>query len=262
MDLAKIIKELRKKNKMTQRHLAKAIGLNTSEISNYETGKAVPPVSKLMAMADIFDVDESVFFEEESIAVYPNYVQSKLSWREFDFSQRVFCSVINKLNRKKMSYSCVVKRENCGEQWNFVINMGNCKTKSWYFQYFFVNDTNESEIIDEKLLKQATGVVINTIGMVFMTHSDMRMTSKYTFVTNSKLFYNAFMHYSNYEPAALTMPVSVALFDLYNEVFMEEEYLSISSKFARDKFFYHIKAIWSDICLNRHSIFWRSIDLR
>lgn len=50
------IKELRKKNKITQTELAKGIGSSTQAISMYEKGERNPKIDKVQALADFFNV--------------------------------------------------------------------------------------------------------------------------------------------------------------------------------------------------------------
>lgn len=54
MQVAKKIKELRIKKNMTQMNLADAIGVSFQAVSNWERGNAMPDISKLGELADIF----------------------------------------------------------------------------------------------------------------------------------------------------------------------------------------------------------------
>ncbi|EME3581508.1 helix-turn-helix transcriptional regulator [Enterococcus faecium] len=66
MDLAKYagikIKELRKKNKITQSDLAKKIGIGKSAISNYESGYRMPKQDLLFKLANFFNESVDIFF--------------------------------------------------------------------------------------------------------------------------------------------------------------------------------------------------------
>lgn len=50
------IKELRKKNKLTQKALAKKVGLSNQSISFYELGKREPKIEAWQKLADFFGV--------------------------------------------------------------------------------------------------------------------------------------------------------------------------------------------------------------
>lgn len=51
------IREIRKRNKMTQGDLAKLLGVTTSAISRYENGTVQVPYDKLEKIAEIFNID-------------------------------------------------------------------------------------------------------------------------------------------------------------------------------------------------------------
>ena len=55
MQIAKRIKELRIKKNMTQMNLADMIGVSYQAVSNWERGNAMPDISKLSELADIFE---------------------------------------------------------------------------------------------------------------------------------------------------------------------------------------------------------------
>ena len=50
------VRELRRKNYMTQEALGKVLGVRQDSISTYESGKFYPEVRNLLALADYFDV--------------------------------------------------------------------------------------------------------------------------------------------------------------------------------------------------------------
>lgn len=50
------IKELRRKNHMTQEALGKVLGVGQDSISTYEHGKFYPEVRNLLVLADFFEV--------------------------------------------------------------------------------------------------------------------------------------------------------------------------------------------------------------
>ena len=59
MDIAKYIRDLRKKLKMTQAELGKAISSNRDNIANYEIGRAIPPGDVLLKIQAL-DSDRGV----------------------------------------------------------------------------------------------------------------------------------------------------------------------------------------------------------
>ena len=50
------IKELRKEKGITQEYLGLCLGVSTSNINSYESGRVAPSLPKLIALADYFDV--------------------------------------------------------------------------------------------------------------------------------------------------------------------------------------------------------------
>ena len=54
--LGNIIKELRKKKRMTQRDLAKAMKVSQQTVGAWETGRAIPGADTLSELADYFNV--------------------------------------------------------------------------------------------------------------------------------------------------------------------------------------------------------------
>lgn len=56
MHLSSNIKFLRKRKRFTQQALALNLGINRSNVNNYENGKTVPPVSILIALSDLFHI--------------------------------------------------------------------------------------------------------------------------------------------------------------------------------------------------------------
>ncbi len=56
------LKEIRKKNHMTQEELAQILGVGKSTISNYETGYSKPDSVNLIKIADVFNVSLDYFF--------------------------------------------------------------------------------------------------------------------------------------------------------------------------------------------------------
>lgn len=59
MDIQKIgtfLKELRKKNNMTQEQLGEKIGVTNKTISRWETGKYMPPIECLQLLSEIYQI--------------------------------------------------------------------------------------------------------------------------------------------------------------------------------------------------------------
>lgn len=54
--LGNIIKELRKKKRMTQRDLAKAMKVSQQTVGAWETGRAIPGADTLSELSDYFNV--------------------------------------------------------------------------------------------------------------------------------------------------------------------------------------------------------------
>lgn len=54
---AKILRDLRKTNRLTQGELARALNVSTSTIGMYERGERMPPPDMLLAIADYFGTD-------------------------------------------------------------------------------------------------------------------------------------------------------------------------------------------------------------
>ena len=55
-DFSERVRELRRKNYMTQEALGKVLGVRQDSISTYESGKFYPEVRNLLALADYFGV--------------------------------------------------------------------------------------------------------------------------------------------------------------------------------------------------------------
>lgn len=56
MFLSENIKFLRKRKKLTQHDLAEALSTGRSSINNYESGTAIPPISVLISLSDLFHI--------------------------------------------------------------------------------------------------------------------------------------------------------------------------------------------------------------
>ena len=71
------IKELRKKNKITQTELAKGIGTSTQAISMYEKGERNPKIDKIQALADFFNVSVEYLMGLSDQPHVPKYETNK-----------------------------------------------------------------------------------------------------------------------------------------------------------------------------------------
>ena len=60
------LKELRKKNKLTQQQLAQFLGITVSAYGNYELGQREPPIEYLCKLADYFGVSVDYILDRES----------------------------------------------------------------------------------------------------------------------------------------------------------------------------------------------------
>lgn len=62
------LSDLRKKRNMTQRRLASEIGISTSAVAMYETGKRTPPLVIAKKIAKCFLVStDSIYFANEEL---------------------------------------------------------------------------------------------------------------------------------------------------------------------------------------------------
>ena len=66
------IKKIRKAKKITQRELAKAVGVDVSVISKYERGVVIPPPKRLVAILKALQIDTDEATQEE----VPLYVRA------------------------------------------------------------------------------------------------------------------------------------------------------------------------------------------
>ncbi len=72
MSLKENIRALRKKAGMTQADLAKKMKVKQYNISDYETGRIEPDISKLSKMADIFNVSIDTLVGRRALAGGPS----------------------------------------------------------------------------------------------------------------------------------------------------------------------------------------------
>lgn len=69
MDIKNNIRSLRKSRGLTQVELAKQLGTTQKVITDYETGKSVPPHKRLVTLSQFFNVSISELVGENELAV-------------------------------------------------------------------------------------------------------------------------------------------------------------------------------------------------
>lgn len=79
------IKELREKKGLTQKELARLMGVSHNTISGYETGYRKPDIDKIIELSLILDTtpDELLNFEE----AYKKYTDYLMTLKEEDIEQ-------------------------------------------------------------------------------------------------------------------------------------------------------------------------------
>ena len=90
-----MIKTMRKSRDLTQADLAKSIGQTPSSITMYETGKRVPDLETMEALADVFNVPMTAFFagSESSRDVYNANLYPQQTTKEY----RIISSGVSKM---------------------------------------------------------------------------------------------------------------------------------------------------------------------
>lgn len=71
MSFDKKLKELRRKNEMTQKHVAARISVARSTIAGYETKSRQPSHEKLTALANLFHVSIDYLIDDNTIQLDP-----------------------------------------------------------------------------------------------------------------------------------------------------------------------------------------------
>ncbi len=61
-----MLKNLRKRRRMTQENLAQVFHISQTSVSKYETGEAVPDLEMVVKMADFFGVSLDDFVSREA----------------------------------------------------------------------------------------------------------------------------------------------------------------------------------------------------
>lgn len=82
---------LRKDADMTQKELAKAVGLSASAIAMYEAGTRIPPLETLEAIADYFNVDMNYLLGKSGVTTELHSVGLPVEIRRFRFLGDIAC---------------------------------------------------------------------------------------------------------------------------------------------------------------------------
>ena len=67
MDFPKILKGLRKANRLRQQHVAMKLHVHQSNVSDWENGKSRPEYEHLIELADLFDVSLDELLDRKPI---------------------------------------------------------------------------------------------------------------------------------------------------------------------------------------------------
>lgn len=76
---ADVLKQLRKREQLTQEELAKKLGMSKSSISMYENGNREPDYETLEVIADFFNVDINTLLDSKTSLQYNNELNEYLS---------------------------------------------------------------------------------------------------------------------------------------------------------------------------------------
>ena len=76
--IGKYIREIRKKNNLTQNELAEKLGVTYQAVSKWENGKNIPDISLLKEMSKIFDVNIDELLEGENKKLIKNENKKKV----------------------------------------------------------------------------------------------------------------------------------------------------------------------------------------
>lgn len=189
MDLAKYagikIKELRKKNKITQSDLAKKIGIGKSAISNYESGYRMPKQDLLFKLANVFNESVDVFFPTYlETQPKPTLLDKKLGNRvkqfreEKDISQELLVKTLGISLNDLKSYEMGQKPFTVNTVFHFADALGVT------FDDLFPNTTTEyfDKIPAILYLDEENNTIITTNGKKYVV-SDNEMQQAKDFLT-------------------------------------------------------------------------------
>lgn len=75
------LKELRKKNNLTQQELADKVGTNRVNVTKWETGRTEPTLESIIKLAHIFEISVDYLLGNTDIH-YPNFLTDSKTYKE------------------------------------------------------------------------------------------------------------------------------------------------------------------------------------
>lgn len=99
-DFGRILKDLRKTKKLTQKQLAAQIGLTTTAVSKYELNESVPPLDVLRILASVFGVSIDYL---AGIEKAPSIPTAGLSKEQIDIMNELATVYVKQNNSRKFS---------------------------------------------------------------------------------------------------------------------------------------------------------------
>ncbi len=99
-DFGRILKDLRKTKKLTQKQLAAQIGLTTTAVSKYELNESVPPLDVLRILASVFGVSIDYL---AGIEKAPSIPTAGLSKEQIDIMNELATVFVKQNNSRKFS---------------------------------------------------------------------------------------------------------------------------------------------------------------
>ena len=99
-DFGRILKDLRKTKKLTQKQLAAQIGLTTTAVSKYELNESVPPLDVLRILASVFGVSIDYL---AGIEKAPSIPPAGLSKEQIDIMNELATVCVKQNNSRKFS---------------------------------------------------------------------------------------------------------------------------------------------------------------
>lgn len=92
-DFGKRLKEIRLRKGLSQKTVAKAIGLSRATLSKYENNKSIPTIPIILKLSEIFEVTLQQIFEDNKIETESRRIMS--SFNNLTDEQREIISIIN-----------------------------------------------------------------------------------------------------------------------------------------------------------------------
>lgn len=99
-DFGRILKDLRKTKKLTQKQLAAQIGLTTTAVSKYELNESVTPLDVLRILASVFGVSIDYL---AGIEKAPSIPTAGLSKEQIDIMNELATVFVKQNNSRKFS---------------------------------------------------------------------------------------------------------------------------------------------------------------